>query len=1014
MSDFTWSENQKKAINYISSNVLISAGAGSGKTAVLTERIYQLVKKGADLSRFLVLTFTNAASQEMKNRIREKIVKDKDTKHLASKIETSHIETFDAFALFLVKKYAFRLGVSPNIQIIDNTLLTIEKNKIRNNLITYLYSIKDSSFLDLVSRFCIKNDNSIRTYINDICRVTELMRNPEEYLDTFIDQYFDENRLIDFVNQKYQSMISSINECITWASELEDIEDSAQIIDALNDLLVKGKDYDSLVIAINDFKFPSKTRCKTTDGDFRNSIKDYLNKSLANQFSYGLTKDIVSLYLDNKKYVETLVRIVKQIEKELCEFKKSKNSYSFADIANLALKALDMPDICEDMKEYFEYILVDEYQDTSALQELVINKLAKNNVCMVGDVKQSIYRFRFADCSIFQEKYDLYKENKGGQLIDLNTSYRSRKEVVDLVNEMFEKIMDKRYNPVDYKNGHHFEYGFKDYDSLIDEKGDYKLKVLRYPILKEKSALDQETDIMAADIINKINNGYNVYDSKDKKMRECSFKDFAIIIDRGKWFDDIKSKFSQYGIPVRVYYDEPVKDSAIAYVLKNLLILLNASFKEEYDNPKFVHAYVSIARSFVKEYSDQDIYEIVKDKRYLNTSIMQDILSIKEELLYAPLSVTLEKLVDKFDIYRNAIKLTHFSANTNRIELFINLASSMDKLGYGNDDLIQYFEDLKTFDLDIPYVDTDVSDDAVTLITIHRSKGLEYPIIYLPGLTSKFNVSSATSFLINSKYGAVLPITGNNSYSSLFNHLIKHEESKATFEERLRLFYVAITRARERVIMLYGDKEKGDGVIVNPTTITSYRSLIHYLGLEDKYGLVDLPKLAPLNKKKVDEDVYFIEMKSIDVPYREVVHKKASKDIDDSTNKELLEFGTEIHYLLEIANYETKNLSFIKDSRMKRYVNNVLNAKVFENVKNDEVLHEFSFYDDINSVSGTIDCLLMKKDEVDIVDFKLKHLDDEKYVLQLHTYRDYIKQITKLPIKMFLIAALTGEVKEIG
>lgn len=1013
MSKMTWSKNQQTAIEYTSSNALVSAGAGSGKTAVLTERIYQLVKNGADLKRFLVLTFTNAASAEMKTRIRKKLSEDPNTKHLASKVDISHIETFDAFALFLVKKYAFRLGVSPNIKIIDNTLLSIEKSKIRDDLLTYLYQSRNSDFLELISRYCVKNDNQIKSFINDICRVSELMRDRDAYLDGFIENHFDEKRLNSFVDYKYQMIIDAIDEAIMQASQLEDLDDANAIIDYLTDIKAAGTDYDSLVIKLNDYKFPTKPRRPTSDADYRTSINKTLSKAIANEYTFGLTDDIIEQYMSNKKYVKVLIDIVKEIEHRLDAFKKEKNSYAFGDIANFALKALDISEICEEMKDYFQYILVDEYQDTSVLQELVINKLAKNNVYMVGDVKQSIYRFRFADCSIFQGKFDLYKKSVGGKLIDLNTSYRSRREIVDVVNEMFLKLMDPHFNPIDYKDGHNFEFGLTKYDSLIDPHNEYGLKIYRYPVIKGKSNCDQESEIMATDIINKINNKYQVYDSETKTLRDCTFKDFAIIIDTGLWFDDIKTKFSNYGIPIKVLYDEPVKDSAIAYVLKNLLVLFNCVMKGDLEDPKFTHAYVSIARSFLLEYMDPEIYDIVTNKKYKETELYKRIEKVCKENEYSPLEKVLTSLVEEFDVYRSCIKLTRFSSNTNKIELFINLAKSMDELGYSIDDLVQYFEDLNTFDLDIPFVDTDVSDDSVTLITIHRSKGLEYPIIYLPHLTHNLNRSSTTSFLIDQKYGAILPIVGNTSISSLFNHLIKVDERQANYEEKLRLLYVAITRARERVIMLYGMKENGDPYIINPTSANSYHDLIHYLGFENKYGVDFAIPFQKLNKETPPIEKKKISCKSISVDPVVIERHKASKDKDDTVNESLLEFGTEIHYLLEIADYETKDLSFIKNFRIRKYINNVLTAKVFENVKNNQVLHEYPFFDEQNGVSGVIDCLIRKDDEIDIVDFKLKHLDDEKYVLQLHTYRDYIKQITDLPIKMYLISAITGEVKEI-
>ena len=212
---------------------------------------------------------------------------------------------------------------------------------------------------------------------------------------------------------------------------------------------------------------------------------------------------------------------------------------------------------------------------------------------------------------------------------------------------MFASLMDERFNPIDYKDGHTFEYGFTKYNSLVDKKDDYKLKVYRYQVDPLKGVANQEIDIMAIDIINKINNKYQVYDPSIDAMRDCTFKDFAIIIDRGTWFEDIKEKFSEYGIPTKMQYDESVKDSTVAYVLKNLLIIYDSVLKQDFENPKFVHAYVSIARSFLMQYSDQNIYEIVKGHSYSQTSIIEKMNSVVSKVENAPLSNVL-KICFKF------------------------------------------------------------------------------------------------------------------------------------------------------------------------------------------------------------------------------------------------------------------------------------------------------------------------------------------------------------------------------
>ena len=1011
MSNFVWSKEQELAITSTSSNVLLSAGAGSGKTAVLTERIYRLVKNGADLSRFLILTFTNAASAEMKIRIREKLMSDEKLANQLAKIETAHIETFDSFALFLVKKYSFRLGVSPNIGILDKTLLDIERNNIRDNLITYLYQERNSDFLKLISKYCVKNDNQIRSYITDLCLKAESQINKKEYLDSFIDTYFNEKRLNQIVDSKFDIMVDSINQAIKDASSLEDADDASQIIEALESLLEKGKDFNSLTTAYNEFKFPTKKKSAATDGDYRNSIKANLQKALIREIDFGTREEIIEQYMSTKEDMKTLMGIVKEIEDKLDKYKKEKSSYSFGDIAALALKALDMEDIRKQISEFFEYILVDEYQDTSMIQELVINKLERNNVCMVGDIKQSIYRFRKADCTLFQEKYIKYKDGLGGQLISLNTSYRSRREIVDVVNEMFTQLMKPVINPINYADGHNFEFGFTAYDSLIDDKENYKLKVEKYSLAENENAIEKETLKIVEDITHKIRNKYQVYDKDARGLRDCSFKDFAIIIDRGRDFDQIKAQLSDYGIPAKVIYNEPVKESEIILVLKNLLILFNACLKKEFDD-KYRHAFVSISRSFISETSDQVIYNYLKENNISDSLIMRKMMKVVDSCQHLPVSKILISIINEFAIYQKINKLKHFSNNANKIELFVRLAENMDDLGMSLDGLISYLEDLNKYDLEIDYSDKDVGDNAVTIITIHRSKGLEYPIVYMPGLTSRFNSSNATSFLIDDKLGPVLPITGNNTKSSLFNHLIKNIEAKESFEERLRLFYVAVTRVRERLILFYQEKENGDSEIYSPISMNSFRSFVHFLHLEDKYG-----ETSNYPIKTFDAEDHFsfedLTIKHINIEPVEVFKKMASKERTSEVDNSLLEFGTEIHYLLEIVDYESKDLSFISDSRMRKYVNNVLQSEIFKNVENSQVLHEYSFFDEKNGVSGIIDCIVTREQSIDIVDFKLKNLDDEKYILQLHTYRDYIEQTTDKVINMYLISAITGEVKQI-
>lgn len=1015
MSDYKWSIPQGRAITETDSNGLLSAGAGSGKTAVLTERIYHLVKQGYDLSSFLILTFTDAASAEMRTRIRERFLKDPSLGDCSSKLETAHIETFDSFCLFVVRKYALRLGVSPNIGVLDKTLLDIQRNRIRDEYITYLYKSRNSDFLKLVSKYCPKSDFTIRGFITSFCLKVENKLDKEKYLDEIVDKYFDKNRINTYFVEKYESMIKAIKKAINLVYEYEDETEATLTIEQLDKLLEKGKDFESLILAANAFSFPdARGKNYQTSADRRQAVKDLVNKYLIKEDTYGNKDEIIDQFMSTKEDIQTIVNVVREIEKRLDTFKKDKSSYAFADISSLAIKALEMEDIRKELSEFFSFILVDEYQDTSSSQELVINKLERNNVCMVGDIKQSIYRFRGADCSLFQEKYNKYKpeDNGFGILINLNDSFRSRKPIVDLVNDMFEVLMTPETNPIDYKDGHKFGYGLTDYDTLIDPSGDPNVKVYNYQLGENEDTVEVETTIIAKDIIYKIINGHEVYDKNAEGMRKCSFKDFAIIVDRGTQFDEMKNILSTYGIPTKVVYNEPVKNSEIVLVLKNLLIVYNACLTETYDE-SFKHAFVSVSRSFIWESKDQDIYDYVHNNTMLDSPLIQKVKEIVNEGRQLPIAKVMQLLINEFHIYEQINKLKHFSNNANKIELFINLSKNMDSLGLPLEGLISYLSDLDQYKLEFDYKDKDVGEDSVTIITIHRSKGLEYPVVYLPGLTSTFPTGGGgTACSFSDKYGPVLPITGHTKKSSFFNHMVKLEESKGTYEERLRLFYVAVTRAREQIVFLNREKENNNGVYVL-STVNRFQSFIKYLHMDTKYGLEMTYPLQIITKESDDKTEKMISIDQVNCEAIEIAKKKASKDKDGEVDYELLEFGNEIHYLLEIADFETKDTTYISDGRMRRYINNVLSSELFKNVKNSQVLHEYSFFDEKNVVSGIIDCLLLKEDEIDIIDFKLKNLDDDKYILQLHTYRDYIEQITDKKIGMYLISAITGEVKEI-
>lgn len=1004
--DFDWSKEQQRAIDGSGHNILVSAGAGSGKTAVLTERIYQLVKKGSPITRFLVLTFTNAAAMEMKSRVRDKILADAELAHLAPDIENSHIETFDAFCLFLAKKYAADLNISPSIVVINQTILEIQESKIIEEVFNEWYAKNDQVFNEMVIKYCIKKDERLKTLVKDILHLANLQLDKEKFFAEFENNYLGEEFIKKQISNEFERNYKYLNKLRDLCNELQD-EKTAEIYSEVLDYALQAKDYDDFLNLMANEEMTNFNKKRTPKDALKDFIKEEF-KNISNSY-YGDSKFIIDEFNENKKYVLILLKIAKEVDEKLSIFQKEHNAYSFADIAKMAISLVRKEEICKEISSLFDFIMVDEYQDTSDIQEEVITRLSRNNLYMVGDVKQSIYRFRNANCNIFNDKFLRYKANDGGEEIDLNKSFRSREEIVKAVNDIFGQLMTKENNIINYEDGHNFEFGNVAYSSNIEDGVNYNVDIAPYDVEEGENSFDIEMKMITSDIIKKMNSGYKVFDKPN--FRPCKFKDFAIIVDRKTKFDAIKRHFSNMNIPINAIQDESLRNSSITYVTKNLLKLFYCVRNNDY-SVDFKHAYVSIARSFLRCEKDNEIYKNIKFSTLESLEITKKIQKLVDTYKQSSLFEILNSLYEEFDIYGKMPSLGDCSSNAHKCDTFLSFAKDMDSLGYSLEDMHAFFDEITNSDFDMSFADNSNAEDAVTLINIHKSKGLEYPIIYFPLLDKPFNRSqNNSSFIANQKFGISFPIIGRNVPESFLQHLVKDNDVKEDFEEKLRLFYVALTRAKEKIIMLVNRKklEKTSFDIKKASNFVSVLAGINYGKYLANYEISD-EKINVSSTLKEDQIICF---DSINIEGKEIVRKKASKQKSVDANEEALDFGTKIHYALELLDYKTKDTSFIKDNKMKKYVENVVSSFVFRDVENAKIMHEYRFFDEVTGVNGIIDCLIIKNDEIDIVDFKLKNISDFHYDEQLNIYADYVKKISTLPIKKYLISAITGEVREV-
>ena len=442
MPKFT--EEQQLAIDMEGTNILVSAGAGSGKTAVLTERVLRKLKEGTHINELLILTFTNKAALEMKERVRKKL-KENELMDELDLLDSSYITTFDAYSLALVKKYADTIHLSSNITIAESSILDLAKKEILDEIFLDYYDKCPNDFLNLITKFCLKDDKTIKKRILELDSTLDLKLNKAEFIDTYISKYYSDEVIDNYIKEYLELLSKKKENIIDLYEEVRSVASDKY----LNDLDVAFKpfvDSDTTYQSMRDNlveKLPTSRKGK--EDVSKESLENL--KTLLNEFKdlviYESIEDIKTSIVKTKEYISIILELVKELDKRFTLYKKENNYYTFMDIEKLAITLVrDNLEIREEVGNSFKEILIDEYQDTNDIQETFISYISHDNVYMVGDIKQSIYRFRNANPSIFKDKYDNYKKEIGGRVIDLAKNFRSRREVLDDINHFFSHIMD--------------------------------------------------------------------------------------------------------------------------------------------------------------------------------------------------------------------------------------------------------------------------------------------------------------------------------------------------------------------------------------------------------------------------------------------------------------------------------------------------------------------------------------------------------------------------------------------
>ena len=1040
--DSMWTDEQWQAINDSGHNIIVSAGAGSGKTAVLSERVITNLKKGIHINEMLILTFTKAAAEEMRERIRKKIKKDKSLSNELDLIDSAYITTFDSFALSIVKKYHYLLNISSSVSIIDSSIIEIKKREILEDIFENYYKDRDEKFIKLINDFCIKDDkeifNSILKIYNKIC----MLDNKEEYLDNYIDNNFNNNKIKKDIDEYVSIIKNKISEVKDEMYNLSLYVDSDYMskVNELVDSLLNSNTYEDI---INSSK---KTLPRLPNGseEVVKNIKEKINKLIKEVDSlciYDGIKEIEDTIYMTKDYIEIIISIIKDLDMQIFKYKFDNDIYEFNDIAIFAIKVLrENDDVRYELKNYFKEIMIDEYQDTNDLQDIFISMIENNNVYMVGDVKQSIYRFRNANPDLFRSKYNDYANNIDGVKIDLNKNFRSREEVLNNINLIFDLIMSDSIGGADYSVSHRMIFGNKSYEEKGDTKQNNNMEIYGYDYDNNSIYSKEEIEcfIICKDIKEKIDNHYKVFDKDEGIIRDITYSDFVILIDIASSFSLYKIIFDYCGIQLSIFKDEVMNDDMDIRVITNLIRFIIKVHNKEIDT-EFKYLFMSICRSFIYEYSDSEICDYFINKNYKDSDLYNKCLDISKNIDNMSNYELLLRIISDFNIYNNLIKIGNIKASIVKIDNILDNSKSLSDIGYDIYEFSNYLQTMIDDNYEIKYSVSLGDADSVKLMTIHKSKGLEYHICYFASLYKDFNISDIKEkFTYDKNYGIIAPYFDQGISNTIYKDLLKNRYMIDEIGEKIRLFYVALTRAKEKMILVLPNKDEDnvDNIhnnLVKDNVRLKYRSLADILysinnRLINYYKNIDIDSLNisknyMFSKKrdlfnninKLPDDIvvseYHIDNNIIS---KSSFSKKIDKLIDKKTNNNI-EFGLKFHEVLEYFDFKNPNYEGI-DSFIKEKIINLLNQDIFKDIKEATIYHEYEFIYEIdnNKYHGIIDLMLEYKDKIYIIDYKLKNIEDDNYIKQLNGYKDYIQSICNKKVYIYLYSIIDSNLRELN
>ncbi|WP_022769738.1 helicase-exonuclease AddAB subunit AddA [Butyrivibrio sp. NC2007] len=865
-----FTKEQQAVIDARDCNILVSAAAGSGKTAVLVERIIGMVLAGLDVDHLLVVTFTKAAAAQMKEKItaaiQEKLAQDPDNEHLQKQetlIHNAQITTIDSFCQYVIRNNFNTIGLDPSFRVADEGELKLLQEEVMSSMIEEEYEAakqaSDSDFIFFMDYFSQgSRDERAVEFINDLFKFSVSCAWPEEWIRErasdyeLSDEAFDE---LPWVKECMRYAKNTLKECADkidradriclepdgpymYGDQLEAEKDSIyaalryDTYDALFDGL-RGITFDRL----STKRDPSVNADKRELAkDLRGDVKDRIGKLITDYFALPSEAVLANMQLCDRA-VKELCRLTLEFKSRFDELKRERQIIDFSDMEHFALQILVDPDTKEptlvalEYRDYYKEVLIDEYQDSNNVQEMILKAISGEEAAgserfMVGDVKQSIYKFRLARPEIFMEKFRSYDrdEKASDRRIDLHKNFRSRSEVLDITNYIFKRLMAEDLGGVEYDEdarlvrGRDFEEPCFDVtpemifidgaDTLDEDSPDEE--GIRDMSSKEKEAL------LIAERINKLR----------EENTALMFKDIVILLRAPSgWDETFKDVLESQGIPTYIDSKSGYLDASEVAILLDFLSVI--------DNPRQDVPLTAVMHSSIGGFSDEELALIRiamnKGEELLRGETLYDGLISDLELsddlaakikaftdtleqyrrmsTYTPVHELLQIIIDDTDYEQIVTAMPGGTQRRANVEMLLNKAADFEKTSFrGLFHFVRYIEHIKVVQVDYGEAGTiDENSDVVRIMSIHKSKGLEFPVVFVAGLSKDFDKRDTYGdLIIDMDLGIGVKSINTDlrvKYDTLKRRIIAGKIGTDNLGEEIRVLYVALTRAKEKLIM---------------------------------------------------------------------------------------------------------------------------------------------------------------------------------------------------------------------